>query len=102
MRDFEDEKIVKISHHIESISQDIHQVKKALLVEKVKKEKLLKKDKKRLDSLKKAQKKFKNISTNFKIEDYEKIEKRLNELNINASSYMKKLVTLDLENKLLK
>jgi uncharacterized protein YpbB len=94
---YEEEKIDKISHHIESLSTEMHEVKKAILEEKKIKEKLAKKDKKRRDSLKKAQKKFKNISTNFKIEDFEEIKKRLDELNISSSSYLQKLVTIDLE-----
>lgn len=97
MSNFEDEKIDKISHHIESMSKELFQVKKAVLQDKKVKEKLAKKDKKRRNSLNKAQKKFKNVSTNFRTDEYEKIQVRLKELNLNASSYMKKLVALDLE-----
>lgn len=98
---FEDDKIEKISHHIESLSEEMHQVKKAVLKEKEIKEKLAKKDKKRRNSLSKAQKKFKNISTNFKIEEYAKIQKRLDDLKLNSSAYIKKLIAHDLEKKLL-
>lgn len=101
MLDFEDEKIAKISHHIESISQEMHIVKKAILNEQKNKETLAKKEKKRRDSLKKAQKKFKNISTNFRLDDYKCIEEKLKKLDINASAYIKQLVTLDLEKGLL-
>lgn len=101
MSSFEDEKIDRISHHVESMSKELFQVKKAVLQDKKVKEKLAKKDKKRRNSLNKAQKKFKNVSTNFKIEDFKKIEKRLNELNINASSYIKQLVALDLKSNLV-
>lgn len=93
---FEDEKIDKIAHHIESISKEMYQVKKAVLEEKIAKDKLAKKDKRRLDSLKKAQKKFKNVSTNFKAEEFAKIENRLKELKINASTYIKQLIDIDL------
>jgi len=99
---YEKEKIDKISHHIESLSTEMHEVKKAILEEKKIKERFSKKDKKRRNSLKKAQKKFKNISTNFKIEDFEKIKKRLEELNISSSSYLQKLVALDLKENILK
>lgn len=101
MLDFEDEKIAKISHHIESISQEMHIVKKAILNEQKNKETLAKKEKKRRNSLKKAQKKFKNISTNFRLDDYKCIEEKLKKLDINASTYIKQLVTLDLEKGLL-
>lgn len=102
MSNFEDEKIDKMSHHIESMSKELFQVKQAVLQDKKEKEKLAKKDKKRRNSLNKAQKKFKNISTNFKTEDFKEIEKRLNELNLNSSAYIKKLVALDLEKHILK
>jgi len=102
MSTVEDEKIDKISHHIESLSIEMHEVKKAILVDKKTKEILAKREKKRRDSLKKAQKKFKNISTNFKIEEFDKIKKRLDELNISSSSYLQKLVSLDLEKHILK
>lgn len=91
-----DDKIDKIAHHIESISKEMYQVKKAVLKEKEAKEKFAKKDKKRLESLKKAQKKFKNVSANFKTEEFVKIENRLKELQINASTYIKKLIEIDL------
>jgi len=46
----------KMVHHIESINKEMFTIKEVLRS----------KSKKRAESLKKAQKKFKNISTNFK------------------------------------
>ncbi len=86
----------KISHHIESLSTDLHEIKKTILQKKKEEEILSKKDKKRRNSLKKAQKKFKNISTNLKQEDFERLEIRLKNLKMNKSEYLKNLVLQDI------
>ena len=96
MLNTEAENIDRISHNIKSLSKDMNDIKKTILQkEKVEKE-LNKKDKKRRESLKKAQAKFKNVSTNLKIEDYEKFEKRLEELKMSKSAYLKKLILDDI------
>ncbi len=100
--DFEDDKLDRMSHHIETMAKELYVVRKAVINKEKEKEKIAKKEKKRRESLKKAQKKFKNISTNFNIEDFQKIEKRLKELGISKSNYIQKLVLLDLKEKLLK
>ena len=100
--DFEDDKLDRMSHHIETMAKELYVVRKAVINKEKEKEKIAKKEKKPRESLKKAQKKFKNISTNFNIEDFQKIEKRLKELGISKSNYIQKLVLLDLKEKLLK
>ena len=41
--------------------------------------------------------KFKNVSTNLKSDDYDKLEKKLKDLNISKSAYLKKLILDDIE-----
>jgi regulator of replication initiation timing len=96
MEDFQIQNIDKISHNIASLSKDMYEIKKTILSKEKEKEKLSKKDKKRRESLKKAQAKFKNVSTNLSTEDYEKFEKRLIELGMSKSAYLKKLIMDDL------
>ena len=61
-----------------------------------KKWKIVKKDKRRRESLKRAQAKFKNVSKNLSLEDYEKFEKKIIELELSKFAYLKKLIMDDL------
>jgi len=92
MKIFDDEGIGKISHHIESLSKDMHEIKKSILKKEVGQKRLLKKEKKRKESLKKAQKKFRNVSTNLSLELYEKFEKMIKEKNMTKSEYIQKMI----------
>lgn len=96
MEDFSTQNIDKISHNIASLSKDMYEIKKTILSKEKEKEKISKKDKKRRESLKKAQAKFKNVSTNLSTEDYEKFEKRFIELGMSKSAYLKKLIMEDI------
>lgn len=96
MEDFQIQNIDKISHNIASLSKDIYEIKKTILSKEKDKEKLSKKDKRRRESLKKAQAKFKNVSTNLSIKDYENFEKKFKELKMSKSAYLKKLILDDL------
>ena len=96
MEDFQIQNIDKISHNIASLSKDMYEIKKTILSKEKEKEKISKKDKRRRESLKKAQAKFKNVSTNLNTEDYEKFEKRFIELSMSKSAYLKKLILDDL------
>lgn len=96
MEDFSTQDIDKISHNIASLSKDMYEIKKTILSREKEKEKISKKDKKRRESLKKAQAKFKNVSTNLSAEDYEKFEKRFIELGMSKSAYLKKLIMDDI------
>ncbi len=96
MEDFSTQNIDKISHNIASLSKDMYEIKKTILSREKEKEKISKKDKKRRESLKKAQAKFKNVSTNLSTKDYEKFEKRFIELGMSKSAYLKKLIMDDL------
>ena len=91
------DKIDRISHHISSLSEDMHEIKKTIIEKEEKNRKIATKLEKRRKSLKKAQSRFKNVSTNLKVEEYEKFEKRLKELNLSKSAYLKKLILDDLE-----
>ena len=93
----EAENIDRISHNMESLSKDVHEIKKTFQEKEKEKEKLLKKDIKRRKSLKKAQLKFKNVSTNLNIKDYEKFEKKFIKLKISKSAYLKNLILDDLD-----
>jgi len=92
MLNSEAENIDMISHNIRSLSIDMSEIKKTFLEKEKEKNRLLKKDKRRRESLKKAQLKFKNVSTNLNIDDYKKFEKKLIELKISKSAYLKKLI----------
>ncbi|AXH11410.1 hypothetical protein [Halarcobacter bivalviorum] len=96
MEDLSTQNIDKISYNIASLSKDMYEIKKTILSKEKEKEKISKKDKKRRESLKKAQAKFKNVSTNLSAEDYEKFEKRSIELGMSKSAYLKKLIMDDL------
>jgi len=96
MEDFQIQNIDKISHNIASLSKDMYEIKKTILSKEKEKEKISKKDKRRRESLKKAQAKFKNVSTNLSIKDYEDFEKRFKELKMSKSAYLKKLILDDL------
>lgn len=96
MEEFSPQNIDKISHNIASLSKDMYEIKKTILSKEKEKEKISKKDKKRRESLKKAQAKFKNVSTNLSIKDYEDFEKRFKELKMSKSAYLKKLILDDL------
>jgi len=89
--------IDRISHNIRSLSEDMHEIKKTIIEKEEKNKNIAKKLEKRRKSLKKAQSRFKNVSTNLKVEEYEKFEKRLKELNLSKSAYLKKLILDDLE-----
>ncbi len=97
MKIFDDEGIGKISHHIESLSKDMHEIKKSILEKEVEHKRLLKKEKERKESLKKAQKKFRNVSTNLNLELYEKFEKMVKEKNITKSKYVQKIILDDIK-----
>lgn len=96
MEDFSAQDIDKISHNIASLSKDMYEIKKTILSKEKEKEKISKKDKKRRESLKKAQAKFKNVSTNLSIKDYENFEKRFKKIGMSKSAYLKKLILDDL------
>lgn len=95
MEDFSTQNIDKISHNIASLSKDMYEIKKTILSKENEKEKIAKKDKRR-ESLKKAQAKFKNVSTNLSIKDHENFEKRFKKLGMSKSAYLKKLILDDL------
>lgn len=96
MEDFQIQNIDKISHNIASLSKDMYEIKKTILSREKDKEKLSKKDKRRRESLKKAQAKFKNVSTNLSVKDYENFEKRFKKLGLSKSAYLKKLIMDDI------
>lgn len=86
----------KLSSDIDFLSRTLNEVK-ILVKNKEEKLKIIsKRDKKRRESLKKAQKKFVNVSTNIKAEEYEKLEKKLKELKMSKSAYLKMLIENDL------
>lgn len=87
----------KLSSDIDFLSRTLNEVK---ILVKNKEEKLKvisKRDKKRRESLKKAQKKFVNVSTNIKAEEYKKLGKKLKELKMSKSAYLKMLIENDLK-----
>ena len=90
------ENIDRISHKMDSLAKDMYQIKNTFLQKEKVDKKLSKKDTKRRNSLKKAQSKFKNVSTNLKKDQYDKFEKKLKELKMNKSAYLKKLILDDL------
>ena len=96
-----DSKIDKMAYHIESINKEMFGIKEAILKEKAEKDLLVKKNNKRKESLKKAQKKFTNISTNFKYDILKDIELRVEELKLSKSAYIRNLVEKDLKEKIL-
>ena len=96
MYDDNESDLHKISSNINSLSKTLHEVK-TLIKDKEEKLKVIsKRDKKRRESLKNAQKKFVNVSTNIKVEEYTKLESRLKELKISKSAYLKMLIEKDL------
>lgn len=97
MYDDNESDLHKISSNIHSLSKTLHEVK-TLIKDKEEKLKVIsKRDKKRRESLKNAQKKFVNVSTNIKAEEYAKLENRLKELKISKSAYLKMLIENDLK-----
>lgn len=87
----------KLSSDIDFLSRTLNEVK-ILVKNKEEKLKIIsKRDKKRRESLKKAQKKFVNVSTNIKVEEYEKLEMKLKELKLSKSAYLKMLIENDLK-----
>ena len=87
----------KISSNIHSLSKTLHEVK-TLIKDKEEKLKVIsKRDKKRRESLKNAQKKFVNVSTNIKADEFTKLENRLKELKMSKSAYLKMLIENDLK-----
>ena len=96
MYDDNESDLHKISSNIHSLSKTLHEVK-TLIKDKEEKLKVIsKRDKKRRESLKNAQKKFVNVSTNIKAEEYTKLENRLKELKMRKSAYLKMLIENDL------
>ncbi len=86
----------KLSSDIDFLSRTLNEVK-ILVKNKEEKLKIIsKRDKKRRESLKKAQKKFVNVSTNIKAEEYEKLKTKLKELKMSKSAYLKMLIENDL------
>lgn len=97
MYDDNESDLHKISSNINSLSKTLHEVK-TLIKDKEEKLKVIsKRDKKRRESLKNAQKKFVNVSANIKAEEYTKLEKRLQELKMSKSAYLKMLIDEDLK-----
>lgn len=97
MYDDNESDLHKISSNIHSLSKTLHEVK-TLIKDKEEKLKVIsKRDKKRRESLKNAQKKFVNVSTNIKAEEYTKLESRLKELKMSKSAYLKMLIEKDLK-----
>lgn len=92
MQNISEQNMDRISHNIESLSKDMYEVKKTIIIKEKEREKLSKKDKKRRESLKKAQAKFKNVSTNLSLEEYEMFEKKLADVGMSESAYLKKLI----------
>lgn len=96
MYDDNESDLHKISSNIHSLSKTLHEVK-TLIKDKEEKLKVIsKRDKKRRESLKNAQKKFVNVSTNIKAEEYVKLEIKLKELSMSKSAYLKMLIEEDL------
>ena len=91
------DEIDRISHHIGSLSRDMYEVKKTIIKKEKDNIKLQKRDKKRRESLKKAQKNFFNVSTNLKIDEYKKFEKKVNNSQLSKSAYIKKLILDDIK-----
>jgi hypothetical protein len=92
LQNISEQNMDRISHNIESLSKDMYEVKKTIIIKEKEREKLSKKDKKRRESLKKAQAKFKNVSTNLSLEEYEMFEKKLADVGMSESAYLKKLI----------
>ena len=86
----------KLSSDIDFLSRTLNEVKTLVKNKEEKLKVISKRDKKRRESLKKAQKKFVNVSTNIKAEEYEKLETKLKELKMNKSAYLKMLIENDL------
>lgn len=86
----------KISSDIDFLSRTLNEVKSLVKNKEEKLKVISKRDKKRRESLKKAQKKFVNVSTNIKVEEYEKLEMKLKELKFSKSAYLKMLIENDL------
>lgn len=97
--EIEDNEYDRISHHIASISKEMHELKKVIIEKEKVQEKASKKAEKRLASLRKAQKRFKNISTNLSEEEYVLLDSKLKELGVNKSAYLKQLILKDLQKK---
>ena len=87
----------KISSDIDFLSRTLNEVKTLVKNKEEKLKVISKRDKKRRESLKKAQKKFVNVSTNIKAENYEKLETKLKELKMSKSAYLKMLIENDLK-----
>ena len=89
--------IQRISHNIKSLSRDMYEIKKTIINKEKEKIELQKKEKRRRESLKKAQSKFYNISTNLKKDEYQKFEEKVVKSKLSKSAYIKKLILDDLE-----
>lgn len=96
MTDLKDENLEKISHNMDFLSKTLYEVKTLISDKERKQEVISRRDKKRRESLKKAQKKFIIIATNIKSDEYVKLESRLKELNMSKSAYLKMLIDKDL------
>lgn len=97
MYDENDSNLDKISSDINFLSKTLHEVKTLIKDKEKKLDTISKRDKRRRESLKKAQKKFVNIATNIKFDDYNKLESRLKELKMSKSAYLKMLIENDLK-----
>ena len=86
----------KLSSDIDFLSRTLNEVKTLVKNKEEKLKVISKRDKKRRESLKKAQKKFVNVLTNIKAEEYEKLETKLKELKMSKSAYLKMLIENDL------
>ena len=86
----------KLSSDIDFLSRTLNEVKTLVKNKEEKLKVISKRDKKRRESLKKAQKKFVNVSTNIKAEKYEKLGTKLKELKMSKSAYLKMLIENDL------
>lgn len=88
----------KLTSDIDFLSRTLKEVKTLIKDKEEKLQVVAKRDKKRRESLKRAQKKFVNVSTNIKAEEYVKLELKLKELKMSKSAYLKMLIENDLEN----
>lgn len=98
MEDFSTQNIDRISFNIASLSKDMYEIKKTILAKEKESQKVSKKEKKRRESLKKAQAKFNNVSTNLNAEEFKKLEEKLENVKKSKSAYLKELILNDLNN----
>ncbi len=86
----------KLTSDIDFLSRTLKEVKTLIKDKEEKFQVVAKRDRKRRESLKKAQKRFVNVSTNIKAEEYVKLESKLKELKMSKSAYLKMLIEKDI------